>query len=261
MDRTWPDHIHNLIFFPDVDEALEELASLAEDEIWHYEDKDRQRKSDRDKPVLYNYIKYTYKRLAEENKIIVADNGDSIVLNTGLVTDSQEPIFCYSNQNRMRDSDVSWHFQEWIRQGDGKLNGFSVLPPMAHYYDDPASLVLDTRKEIRVNVEHIIQENVDRFPEPYRSMSAFQLQAVLSGTIENAIERAKRNYKTAVPQYYQGRIQILLPLCLTNPNVADLALVVEDKGEFYRASTCLPLDWAYNNARQLARPDRDWLKP
>ena len=42
---------------------------------------------------------------------------------------------------------------------------------------------------------------------------------------------------------------------------ADLALVVEDHVGFYRASTCLTLDMAYNNARQLARPDRDWLQP
>ncbi|MCH8930901.1 MAG: DUF3825 domain-containing protein [Proteobacteria bacterium] len=30
---------------------------------------------------------------------------------------------------------------------------------------------------------------------------------------------------------------------------------------FYCAATCLTLDMAYNNARQLARPDSDWLEP
>jgi len=42
---------------------------------------------------------------------------------------------------------------------------------------------------------------------------------------------------------------------------ADLALVVERFPEFGRAATCRLLDWAYNNARQFARPDRDWLQP
>jgi len=261
MEGTWPDRIHDLIFFPDVDGELDDLAELAEDEIWYYENEERQQDANRDKPILYNYIKYTYRRLAEEDKIIVADDGGAIIFNTGLVTDSQEQIFCYANQNRMQDSDVPWHFQGWIREGYKKLNDFSVLPPIAQYYDDPSSLILDTRKEIRVNVEHIVKENINRFPEPYNSMDEFQLQTFLKGTIDNAIERAKRNYKTAIPQYYRGRIQILLPLCITDPTVADLALVVEDKGAFYRASTCLPLDWAYNNARQLARPNRDWLKP
>ena len=74
-------------------------------------------------------------------------------------------------------------------------------------------------------------------------------------------ERAKRNYKTAIPQYYNGNIQLLLPLSLTDPAKADLALAVERFNDFYRAATCLTLDMAYNNARQLARPDRDWLAP
>lgn len=84
---------------------------------------------------------------------------------------------------------------------------------------------------------------------------------ILRGAIENARERVRRNYKAAVPQYYQGRVQLLLPLCLAAPGSADLALVVERLEGFYRGSTCLTLDMAYNNARQLARPDRDWLQP
>jgi hypothetical protein len=46
-----------------------------------------------------------------------------------------------------------------------------------------------------------------------------------------------------------------------NPSHRDLDLVVEDRSTFYRASNCLTLGTAYYNARQSARPDRDWLKP
>ena len=56
-------------------------------------------------------------------------------------------------------------------------------------------------------------------------------------------------------------IQLLLPLCLSDPQRADLALVIDSQGEFYRAATCLTLDMAYNNARRLVKPDRDWLQP
>ena len=132
---------------------------------------------------------------------------------------------------------------------------------MAHYFDDPSQLVLDGRKELRVNVEHVISENRERFPEPYLTMAEYQLQTFLKGAIDNAKQRIRRNYKTAIPQYYRGRVQLLLPLCLTKPAVADLALVVDNHDTFYRAATCLTLDMAYNNARQLARPDRDWLVP
>ena len=114
----------------------------------------------------------------------------------------------------------------------------------------------------KVNVEHIINDTPhDRFPEPYRSMADFAIQTVLRGAIDNAKERVRRSYKTAIPQYYRGQVQLLLPLCLSDAQRADLALVVERHVGFYRATTCLTLDMAYNNARQLARPDRDWLQP
>jgi hypothetical protein len=92
-------------------------------------------------------------------------------------------------------------------------------------------------------------------------MQDFALQTVLKGAIDNAKERVRRSYKAAIPQYYKSQVQLLLPLCLSNAQVADLALVVERHSTFYRASTCLSLDMAYNNARQIARPDRDWLQP
>lgn len=41
----------------------------------------------------------------------------------------------------------------------------------------------------------------------------------------------------------------------------DWYIVVEDYGMMYRASTCLTLDQAMNNARLLVRPDRDWFNP
>ena len=112
-----------------------------------------------------------------------------------------------------------------------------------------------------MNVEHIINDNLDRFPVALKKMNPFGLQNLVKGAIESATQRVKRNYKTAIPQYYQGSVQLLLPLTLVDPTKADLALVAEKFSDFYRAATCLTLDMAYNNARQLARPDRDWLQP
>lgn len=132
---------------------------------------------------------------------------------------------------------------------------------MAHYFEDPSCVVYDTRKELRSNIEHIISDNRERFPVELQIMNNYALQNIVKGAIDSVLERVKRNYKTAIPQHYDGSVQLLLPLCLTDAAKADLALVVERFHEFYRASTCLTLDMAYNNARQLARPDRDWLQP
>ena len=141
------------------------------------------------------------------------------------------------------------------------MNIFPSLPTMAHYFNNPDDLVYDTRLQLRENIEHIIEENKDRFPEQFKAMDTYLLQTIFKGALDNAIKRVKRNYKTAIPQYYNGKMQLLFPICLSNPSKADIALTIEKHDGFYRAATILTLDMAYNNARLIARPDKDWLQP
>jgi hypothetical protein len=252
-----PELFKDFVFMPKFDDNIEALANLAEPEDWSY----KTAPSTHQKPILRNYLTYTYRRLAEEKKIAVTQDEEYACLNLGLITAQQEPIYLLLSKNKLENLDHYWHFWKFCRRGEWDLNRFASLPEMAHYFEDPSSLVFDPRKELRVNVEHIVSDNRDRFPLALQSMNAFGLQNLVKGAIDSAIERVRRNYKTAIPQYYQGMVQLLLPLSLTDPSRADLALVAERFNDFYRAATCLTLDMAYNNARQLARPDRDWLAP
>ncbi|WP_368649812.1 DUF3825 domain-containing protein [Brucella intermedia] len=252
-----PEKFYDFAMMPRFAEELDTLAGMAENEDWEY----RHTPSPIPKPILKNYITHTYQRIAEEKKVAVSEDENFCCWNTGLITAAQEPIYMLLNRNRLDDVDSYWHFAKWVRQGEWELNRFVSLPDMAHYFEDPSVLVLDTRKDLRMNVEHVVADNVERFPEALRNMGAFGLQNIVSGARDAAWQRARRNYKTAIPQYYQGQVQLLVPLSLTDARRADLALVVERYPDFYRAATCLTLDMAYNNARQLARPDRDWLVP
>lgn len=252
-----PELLHDFALVPRLEEKIEELAQLAEPEDWEYQNTS----SDHPKPVLRNYLKYTYKRIAEEKKISISADEEYACMNTGLITINQEPIYVLFEKNKLDGHNAYWHYWTIARKGQWELNRIPSLPEMAHYFDDPSNLVFDPRKELRPNVEHIIEDNKERFPDSLKTMPNFGLQNIVKGAIESAVERAKRNYKTAIPQYYNQNIQLLLPLSLIDPKKADLALVVEKYDTFYRASTCLTLDMAYNNARQLARPDRDWLQP
>lgn len=253
----FPEHFRDFVFMPKFDENIEFLSSLAEPEDWDYKSTD----SYHSRPILRNYLTYTYRRVAEEKKIAITTDEEFACWNTGLITKKQEPVFILFEKNKLPDINSYWHFWKFCRKGEWDLNKFPTLPEMAHYFDDPSVLVFDTRKELRVNVEHIIEDNLTRFPAELQKMNPFGLQNLVKGAIDTAKERVKRNYKTAIPQYYQGSIQLLLPLTLLDPAKADLALVVERFTDFYRGATCLTLDMAYNNARQLARPDRDWLVP
>ncbi|MDE1908342.1 MAG: DUF3825 domain-containing protein [Pseudomonas sp.] len=256
MTAVWPEDLYELAYIPNTQQMLDSLSNLSEHEIWDYQNNP----TSQYKPVLSNYLKHTYKRLTEEGKIARSDNDEYSTFNTGLVTPSQEPIYALFDRNTIPDRQP-WHFLRFVRRGEQILTAFSELPELASYFTNPSSLVLDCNKELRVNVEHIVSDNKTRFPAPFNGMDDFALQTFLKGAIDNAKERVKRNYKTAVPQYYSGRVQLMLPLCISSPTQADLAIIVEDHGLFYRAATCLTLDMAYNNARLLAKPDKDWLKP
>jgi hypothetical protein len=81
----------------------------------------------------------------------------------------------------------------------------------------------------------------------------------LEGAMKHSIRLAQRSYRMAVPQFYHGRIQLLLPLYLRDSKRPDLALTLERHGGWYRAATVLYTDWAYRHARLLARPNSEWL--
>ena len=243
FDYTW---------FSDFHGSIEELKSIAMKEDWDYK-KNPIGKN----PILENYIKHTFVKLYEEKKVL-EQNGYS-VFNTGLVTDYQEEIFAFSQYNK-RQSSIKWFFIGWRKSSYRDLMKFTKLPENANYFDNSSDLIYDTKLNLRPNINHIIDDNITRFPTALQTMDKYQLGVLLEGTINDAIKRIRRNYKTAVPQYYDGRLQLLLPLCLTSKASADLALVIEKENDVYRASTCLTLDMAINNARLIAKPDDEWLK-
>lgn len=256
-----PDSLYLFAQIPDYHNTILQLSTLAEAEDWSYHSTPSQGTN---LPILENYINNSYRRIAIEKKVAYSKDNKFCCFDTGLISRNQrEPIYMMFEENSNPSIDCYWHFSKFFRKGEYDVNKFIKLPEMAFYCDDPSKLVYDTRKDLIVNIEHIIQDNKSRFPIPYNTMPDYNLQLYIDGCIKSSVEKLKRNYKIAVPQYFltTGTIQLLIPLCLSAPDVADLAVVVEDYGTMYRASTCLTLDMAINNARLLARPDRDWLNP
>lgn len=237
--------------------TITELALLAEKEDWRLPSL-----SKGEYPILFNYVHHTFSKLVEERKVIIVEaNGKEVAaFNTGLATRSQEEIFGFFERNRHPAASPPYFFKGWRRSSEPDMFPFNPLPEIAHYFSNPADLIFDTRRELRIDYQHIVTDNRLRFPGALQNESDTQLVNRLRVTVQDAIRRVQRNYKTAIPQYYKGKLQLLLPLCLENPARADLALVIERDGELYRAATCLTLDMAVNNARLIAKPDREWLK-
>lgn len=89
------------------------------------------------------------------------------------------------------------------------------------------------------------------------------MSRLLRYTLETAVELARRKAvvepSIVVPQGYQGRVQYLLPICLTDMEQPDLAMTLTIMDGYYLGNTCLTLEMAYLNARLLSRPVAHWL--
>lgn len=100
---------------------------------------------------------------------------------------------------------------------------------------------------------------VEKDPQAQRS-----IKNRLDDARDLAVKRTKWNFKTAIPSYYprEDEVSLLLPLCLVDDQNVDVALVVSrHPSGVYQGQTIYPLDWAYEHARLVCRPDSDWLAP
>jgi hypothetical protein len=244
--------LYKFAFIYDIKDALNKLRAMALLEDWDYNPSTPNK-------ILYNYIHHTFKKLYEKEGLRYTTDNEYVCFNTGLVTPHYEMIFALFNKNRFENRSP-YFFIDWFKESDTSLTKFDSLPDTANYFEDPSSLLYDPNLPLRVDYNHIIADNLERFPSAIKEKTPLEIRSILSGTIELTSKKVKMNYKTAIPQYFEGKIQLLLPLSFTNPQTADLALVANKSGNFYTARTCLTLEMAYNNARLIAKPDQDWLK-
>lgn len=111
-----------------------------------------------------------------------------------------------------------------------------------------------------MNSYHIIEDADNKLRIPPEFRDSPNLATLLDGAVNLAKKIVSANYKAAIPQFFNGKISFLLPICLKEPGKADLSLSVINNQKTYTGVTCLTLDMAYNNARLIAKPDSDWLK-
>lgn len=218
----------------------DQLSSIAMEESWSND-------TYPNNGILANYIVKTYNKLQAERNVIYMQ--DYALFNTGLFTKYYEPIYAYQS-----GYDISF-----LTGYELSSMGIYDRPERANYFENPELLLFDWHYPIDIQYKHILDDdrNKSRLPESFLKSS--NMVTILNGAIDTMKKRVSANYKLAIPQYYDNKIQLLLPLCLCDDNVPDVAIAVTKKDQCYQGHTCLTLDMAYNNARLIAKPDSSWL--
>ena len=141
---------------------LSELAEKAVAEEWDFQDSPR-----RNYQILIQYIKYTFSRLVNENKVCISSDNMFAAFNTGLVDNHYDDIYaCFvPNDN----ADTKWKFTGFCTAASGGLgkqlvNYFNPLPEPPTYFKRSEDLFFDLTKQLHPDFEHIIIDNIKRLP-------------------------------------------------------------------------------------------------
>jgi isocitrate dehydrogenase kinase/phosphatase len=259
---AYQNELTKFAIFYKYEDAIRYLAEdLADKEEWSFSG------SSKNFAILKNYLEHTFRKINQDKKFVYTADNNYSSFNTGLVTSNLEEIYALFEKNK-RPSNVNsipWCFKAFLKKSDNQiLKYFSQnFPERADYFERPDLLIFNPKCDLIPDVEHIIDDNKDRFPTHLQKSDPAEIQRHLDGAIDEVKKKVRTNYKIAIPQYYGGRIQLLLPLCLTtgSPN-PDLALAVHSLNDkTYTSRTCLTLRMAYNNARLIVKPQSEWLKP
>lgn len=257
--------------FQNYDDAILQLLQpgLCEDENWDYI-----QKPTGNYPILKSYLNKTCERVVNQGKCkvgIASDGTEYLFFNTGLVDVFQNEIFAYFKKNYRYSTDQPWgiHIPEWWflefnTDQSYYRKYFNESPEIATYFEETEvqKLIFDTTLTIRPNWEHLNKRRIRVDSEEIQRMTEQEFRDAIEDSITMAKKRIKRNYKTAIPHFYNNDIQFLVPLCERKDRGKALAAMVIQKSEqIYEVTTILTLDQAYNNARLLAKPDREWLNP
>ncbi len=262
--KKFHSEILDFAVFPCYEKSIEYLSNnLASPEDWEFSDAKSPKYS-----ILKNYLEHIFRKVRKEGKVAYTSNNSHACFNTGLVTRNLEEIFAFFEAYKKPVSGLKnppFCFKAFLKESDFQLLKVfpGNLPEIANFFQKPEDLIFNPSCRLIPQIDHIIEDNIGRFPVHMQGLDVNEVRRRLEGAINEVKKKVRTNYKIAVPQYYDNRIQLLLPLCLTpgSPN-PDLALVTHKLSpDTYTARTCLTLKMAYNNARLIVKPQSDWLKP
>lgn len=243
---------------------LADLAQLAKPEDWSFK---RAEKLDSTNgyPILRRYLEQTFLRLQDQGRISFNMDDGICCFNTGLQTTDERDLYALFSRSSTSRTDqlCDWLYSGFVDSASRRLRSVQPLPAMASYHCQPGDLIYHVDYDLVVNIDHLLDKTIlNRLPEEIRNSRRLAIYAI-EGAMNQLKGKILRHPRIAIPTWYPRlqRIQLLLPLCISYSDRADVALVAErdDSAKVYHVRTFLPLDMAYTHARLITRPDQGWL--
>jgi len=255
--------LKDFAFLPDFYGQLDKLAGMALPEPWCYASPEKER-FNQTTHILEKHLYLTFeeqmrrREYADNKNAYVYIGENNAAFNTGLLTPLYQDVYARFELNRNPQFGRIWALTSFGTEASASLSGISELPKPLRFFPDTA-YGFHPDWPLRMNLEHMLysDENLNRLPASIRTISA--LAQTLEACAEQSMKRARYSPGIAVPQWYGGRLQYLLPLFILNDQHADVALTLDERDGFYMANTALTLEMAYGNARLIARPEAEWL--
>lgn len=259
-----PYNLFDFGYFPRWLDSLDELEDMAQPEPWAFPGEEYPNRLNTVNPILERYLNNVYMRAAalfneadnqEDRDQLVTIRHEFAAFDTGLVTPQYASILAYFARNT-RPGERRWYFKGWATPGSHLLARAAPLPKRVPF---TATVPYNPAWPVRINATHMTQDedNIKRIPPEVRNTKFLPL------LLESAVELARRQAAVCpdivVPQFYQRRIQFLLPICLTDPERPELAMTLQPADGYYIGSTMLTLHMAYVNARATGRRLAPWL--
>lgn len=242
----------------DFEKKLNYLIMIAEPELWNQTDIHTQRRNS----TIFYYIIHTFDRCFNQSKLYIDNQRENAFFNTGLMTVQGNEIYGHFVKSIFFDDQAPkstyWYFKGFEKSNEKEfLSKCPTAPEIASYFEDFNELYFNPKLEIEVNFDHIYDDNFDRLPTELQSLDKETGRHVFKGFLDFTIKKIKRNNRTPVPQFYDGRIMFLIPVKVFGKKNVIIAL--EKINNTYIANTVLSIGMAYNCARLLNKPESDWL--
>jgi hypothetical protein len=192
---------------------------------------------------LQEYLSITFHRVRLENKLVTYANGSRLAFDTGLLTtDAQSILMRFAD----RPGDIVWEFVDFCVAGRAAQD--VPVPEPAQYLSSLADVTISSEADVYVR----------------RQLVATYGQR-LEDAAQTALRRVRRDYRLGTPAYdpVTNQLRLLVPLCLSDKDHADHALVLtpsSDKRTFV-ASAVLSLERAATCARVVSLELPRWLTP